>query len=169
MATIITPIITKADFAPYVDVAANLQDVKVNPRILEAQTFDLKPLFGVAMYQDYFDTPLTYELLTPYIKPVLVYFSCARLIKSLDLHITPNGIMQKRNEYSDHMDIKAIDRMAVLYQNLAIGYWGEAQMFINEQGKSVYPLYEGFNVCGYERSDVRPRIFGIGGRDVNGR
>lgn len=167
MATI-TLLITKSDFAPYVDVATNLQDVKLNPRILEAQTFDLKPLLGVDMYNDVFDTPDAYTDFMPYIKPVLVYFSAARLIKSLDLHITPNGIMTKRNEFSDHVDTKGIAYKATEYQNLAIAYWNEANTYLNEQGNTVYPLYIGFEKCRESRSDVRSKIFGIGGYDTNG-
>lgn len=167
MATI-TPIITKADFAPYVDVASSLQDVKVNPRILEAQTFDLKPLLGRDMYLDYFDNPTGYTVLTPYLKPILVYFAAARLIQSLDLHITPNGVMQKRNEYSDHIDTKGIATQALLYKNQAIAYWNEANVFINDN-KGDYPLYIGFEKCGVNSSPgKRPLIYGVGGYDTNG-
>lgn len=163
----VTLLISKSDFAPYVDVATNLQDVKLNPRILEAQTFDLRPLLGMAMYGDIFVNPDTYTALLPYLKPSLVYFSAARLIKSLDLHITPNGVMTKRNEFSDHVDTKAIAYQAVQYQNLAIAYWNEANTYINDN-PTLYPLYIGFEKCKVSTSDVRSKIFGIGGRDLNG-
>lgn len=183
MATI-TPIISRLDFVPYVDVASNLQDVKLNPRILEAQTFDLRPLMGnlysymvnnlaepeiVKLIDG--DTYTIDGIVNTFIglKPVLVYFSAARLIKSLDLHITPNGMMTKRNEYSDHADLKAIAYKATEYQNLAIAYWNEVDTYINEQGVLVYPLYPSFRRCAEARSDVRSKIFGIGGRDTNGR
>jgi len=180
----VTLLITKSDFAPYVDVASNLQDVKLNPRILEAQTFDLQPLLGGALYNTAITDPtetaiaklingeayqvddITYSYVG--LKPVLVYFSAARLIKSLDLHITPNGVMAKRNEFSDHVDVKAIAMKAVEYQNLAISYWNEANTYINAMGKGIYPLYNGFKRCIEGRSDVRSKIFGIGGRDTNG-
>lgn len=180
-----TPIylVTKADFAPYVDVAGNLSDLKLNPRILEAQRFDLMPLLGEKFFTSiYVDNPqtdildliqgvsyivdgitYTYEGL----KPVIVYFAAARLVKTLDIHITPNGMMQKRNEYSDHLDTKAIAMKVTEYQNLALAYWQEADKFINAKGDNIYPDYINFSQCGNNSGGYRPRIFGISGKGTD--
>lgn len=161
MAITPTYLIKKADFAPYIDIAANLSDSKLNPRILEAQMFDLKPLLGVELY----DTlPITD--FADYITPVLVYFAAARLVKSLDLHITPNGLMTKRNEYSDHVDTKAIAYKVTEYEQLALAYWGEAVTYLNDN-KKEYPLYIGFsNGCGCDNrvNNYRPTITAIKGK-----
>lgn len=168
-------LISKANFAPYIDVAANLSDLKLNPRILEAQTFDLREKLGNDFYNSLFDIPVSDDITKLItgdgnyvgIKPALVYFTAARLVKSLDLHITPNGIMTKRSEYSDHVDTKAIAMKVTEYQNLALAWWGEVYEYINMRGKEVYPLFKDFEQCGGYGYDFRPRIFGISGKGTN--
>lgn len=46
-------IISRSDFTNYVEVAANLVDAKLFPRILEAENFDLCGLMGDAFFYDF--------------------------------------------------------------------------------------------------------------------
>jgi len=176
-----TYLITKSDFAPYIDVAANLSDAKLNPRIWEAQQFDLKELMGDTFYFDlignstdskyqdlinggsYVAKDVTY--LYDGLKPVLVYFTAARLVRHLDLHITPNAIMTKRNDFSDHVDNKAIANKVTEYQNQAIAYWEDTRKFVVNRGKTIYPLYTGFG-CNEETRAFSPKTYGVRGKDT---
>lgn len=188
-------LITKTNFAPYVELSANLHDSKLKPKILEAQMFDLAGLMGANFYADmiqwvdddgrvkdnapeqYKDlingktyniqqSGVTIPIVSTGIKPVVVYFAAARLIRSLDLHITPNAMMYKRNEYSDHADTKAIGMKATEYENQAIGYWrNQAVPFIDFSGKDLFPLWHSFSTCSNERiAGSRQRITGVKGK-----
>lgn len=44
-------LITRADFAQYQDLAANVPAARLNSFILDAQNFDMKPFLGLPMYQ----------------------------------------------------------------------------------------------------------------------
>lgn len=185
-------LITKGDFEPYIDVAANLSDKKLYPKIREAETFDICGLMGDEFYYDMMqwvnedgsfkvDMPdgyrdlingVTYDntIVLPGLKPVDVYFSGARLIRSLDLHITPNSMAYKLNEYSERAGPKAIGMKATEYENQAIGYWRKCVSFIDFSGKDIFPLWNGFASCGdSEVSHARQRIIGVKGRSNNVR
>lgn len=165
-------LIAKADFTGLVDLAQNLPDAKLNPRIYEAQQFDLKPLLGDDMYFDLLnnqdkDTYLPLLAGTDKqqgLKPIVVYFTAARLMRRLDLNITPSGMMIKRNEFSDHADIKAISAAATELENIALAYWNDVKNYIQSKGKAVYPLFKDFCGCCDAPSGYRPRVYGIGGR-----
>lgn len=169
-----TQLITKTDFAPYVDIAQNLSDAKLNPRILEAQNFDLKYLMGEDFYYDFISDLTSDKNKNIYngaerqqgIKPVLVYFTAARLVKALDIHITPNGVMQKRNEFSDHVDTKLIGLKIKEYENLANAYWDEVSRYIEAKGKIIYPLYPTFCGDAGKSTTSGTMIYGIGGDDT---
>lgn len=183
-------IITRADFPNYIEIASSLIDAKLNPRITEAENFDICGLMGNSFFFDMMqwvnpDGSLKADIPTPYkdlingttynttyilpgIKPVDVYFSGARLIRSLDLHITPNSMAYKRNEFSDHADGKIIGMKATEYENLAIAYWNKCVLFIEFSGKDNFPLWYGFKNCGNEESTGRQKIIGVKGRTNRG-
>lgn len=169
-----TPLlITRSDFAGRVELAANMADAKINNRILEAQDFDLRELMGDAFYWSWVATPDT-DLLngktytvntisyTFYgIKPVLVYFATARLIKNLDLYFTPSGVMQKKNDFSDHMDTKDLTWRSNQFSNQALAYWNMCVQFL-DANKATYPLWKPDCAC-EAPSGARPRVTGLGG------
>jgi hypothetical protein len=171
-------LICKDDFTGYVDIARNLSEEKLAPRILEAQNFDLKPQLGEALYQDMLKViplPDNYKKLMggdgfyQGLIPAMVYFTAARLVRRIDLHITPNAIMQKRNEFSDHVDYRDRNATATEFENIALAYLNEAVQYIKSKGPDIYPLWPEFAKCNTgDRVGYRPRIYGIGGRDTNG-
>jgi hypothetical protein len=184
-------IIQRTDFAPYIDISSNLKDAKLEPQVNEAMQFDVCGLMGNDFFYDFMqyvnpdggvktDSPQQYQDLfngslynenyvNPGLKPVIVYFSSARLLRSLDLHVTPNAIMTKRNDFSDHAEYRAIGQKATEYENRALAYWNKLTDFINDSGKVKFPLWNGFKSCG-SGSNLQPRqrIFTVKGAGTNG-
>lgn len=180
-----TPLlISKADFAGLIDLPSNLDEArKLNPFILAAQNFDLCALTGDKFYYDmiskyniapyadfiagidYLNDGITYEYAG--IKPVLVFFTGARLIRELDLHITPNAIMTKRNEFSDPVDSKVISNRSNAYENQALAYWNKAKKYLDFYNTSFQ--YWNYDKCGCDtnKSGYRPRMTAIGNNDCN--
>lgn len=180
-------LVTKTDFAPYVELPSNLPDAKLNPKINEAETFDLCGLMGFDFYNAFIadnssqpytdllngatytktingvDVPITFEGL----KPVICLFAYSRLILVIDTHLTPNAVMNKRNDFSDHADEKQIGRQVTGYQNNALAYWQKCVNFIVNSGREDFPLWADFG-CSY-RGDTRPRqrLTGVVGRGNN--
>jgi hypothetical protein len=177
-------LINQADFIGLVELPNNLPPAKLNTAIQQAQQFDLAEVMGFEFYSDFMysqqldqtPTEAYKELLnggnynTKYyhtgLKAVLVFFSAARLVRSIDLHITPNGMMIKRNEYSDHADLKEIGKKATEYENTARAYWQESVNFINFSGKDNFPLWANFG-CNSTEVTGRQRILGISGRSIH--
>lgn len=175
-------IITRSDFAGRVELSNNMADAKINNRILEAQDFDLKELMGAAFYYsfvgDVVSTPnqlllnggeyivndITYNFSG--ITPVLVYYATSRLIKNLDLHFTPNAVMQKRNEYSDHLESKDLTWRANQFVNQALEYWRQCSDFL-DNNKADYTLWKPNNACcsDDQQGRVAPKIRSVRGDD----
>jgi hypothetical protein len=179
-----TPLlITRSDFAGRAELSANIADAKINNRILEAQDFDLRGLMGDAFYYAFVNTfpdnpgaanlallnggSYTVKDITHYsdgLKPVLVYFALSRLLKQLDTHLTPNGVMIKRNEFSDHLDTRQIEFQSKQFNSQALAYWERCEKFLDFK-KADYPLWKA-NECGSDgRSNTATKIHAVGGCD----
>lgn len=189
MATLL--IISKPDFEGRIDLSVNLNESKrLNQHILHAQDFDLRRLMGDRFYyyfinqfqvianvvslkpgtsqqiQDFYNgstyTVDAVEWSNPGVKPVLVYFSGARLIKGIDAHITPNGFRDKVNEFSEQVSSGRKAFQANEYENQAISYWSMIETFMSND-KSLFPLYFD-NGCGCteDRKISRPRSVAVG-------
>lgn len=167
-------LISRSDFSGKIDISPNLSDAKLNAQILLAQDLDLVNLMECDFYNSVMASPSDYtdlinggtytvkDIAIPFegLKTVLVYFTGARLTKKLDSHFTPNGIMQKRNEYSDHVELKEKIFDANQYENIAIAYWNKIVPYI-ESDPEKYPLWK--NNCRCERkSGFRPRMKSVG-------
>lgn len=186
-------IISKADFEDIIELPANMADKKLNPQIIKAQEFDLSKLMGEDFYYyflSYFNEDGTLkddapqqikdfynggsytenEILknNPGIKPVIVCYTGARLVRKVDAHITPNGYMDKVNEFSEHVSgsRKAFDSNE--YDNQALAYWHKVLRFM-ESDKTLFPLYFK-NSCGCgssSKGNVKPKMVSIGSNDCN--
>lgn len=181
-------IINKADFEGRIDLSSNLDAAKkLNQHILHAQDFDLRNVMTDRFYyffmSQFNDNGTIKETASdavknlfngseytisgtpwnnPGIKPVLVYFSGARLIKGIENHITPNGFRAKANEFSDPVPSGVKAFQANEYENQAISYWGMIETYLSNN-KTLYPEYF-TNDCGCNtsRSRVRPRTIPVG-------
>jgi hypothetical protein len=180
-------LIKKADFEGRIDVSVNLDAAKkLNQHILHAQDFDLRGVMGDRFYYFFmsqFDeagalkaeasdqvknlyngSEYTVEETTwnnPGIKPVLVYFAGARLIKGIDQHITPNGFASKVNEFSEPISNGRKVFQAVEYENQAQSYWNMVQTFL-EHDKALFPQYFGDGCGCTPQTRKRPRTIAVG-------
>lgn len=183
-------LVNKSDFVGRVDLPANLSDVKkLNPNILHAQEFDLRSIMGDRYYYSFInnfntdgaiktDAPQavkdifngsvyeveSIEWSNPGIKPVIIYFAAARLIKLIDLTITPQSFATKTNEFSEQVSSSRRNQQANEYENQAVAYWNQIKTYLSHN-KEAYPTYF-LNHCGCgrdERSQVRAKRVAIGG------
>lgn len=181
-------IIGKPDFEGRIDLSVNLNaEKRLNNHILHAQDFDLCNIMGDSFYyyfMSFFSDSGVIEPTAPQpvkdlynggsyvvesvtrynpgLKPVLVYFSGARLIKGIDAHITPTGFRDKVNEFSEQVSSGRKAFQANEYENQALAYWDKVLSFMN-YNKVSYPQYF-VNDCGCptKRTGVRPRMVSIG-------
>lgn len=189
MATLL--IISKPDFEGRIDLSVNLNEAKrLNQHIRHAEDFDLRGLMGDKFYYYFisqFQTVANVVTLkdtapqaikdfyngsdyvvddvewnNPGVKPVLVYFSGARLIKGIDAHITPNGYRDKVNEFSEQVGSGRKAFQANEYENQALSYWSMIETFMAND-KSLFPQYFGDNCgCDSKRTGARPRTIAVG-------
>lgn len=194
MATLL--IISKPDFEGRIDLSVNLNEAKkLNQHILHAEDFDLRNLMGDKFYyffisqfqvienvvtiketasqaiKDFYNgstyTVDDVEWNNPGVKPVLVYFSGARLIRGIDAHITPNGYRDKVNEFSEQVGSGRKSFQANEYENQAISYWSMIETFMKND-KSLFPQYFGGDCgCDSKRPGARPRTIPVGNTCIN--
>jgi len=185
-------IIVKADFAGRVELPNNMAAEKYNQHILHSEDFDLCKLMGDKFFYyfmsnfetngtikpaapqaikdlysgvDYTVDDITYS--SPGIKPVLVYFAAARLIKAIGNHITPNSFATKINEFSEPVSNGTKTFQANEYENEAIAYWNKCLLYMSNN-KDLFPIfYEADCGCSGSRSaGKRPTMIPVGGRSI---
>jgi hypothetical protein len=182
-------IISVSDFTGRITLPSNLRTEILNPYIIDSEDFDLCELMGNTFFYDFMASfnsdgtqktsasqayknlylGVTYthkdvNYVSPGVKPVLVYFAGARLVKGLDMHITPNGIMQKRNEFSDHSELKEKVFQSTQYENQAIAYWNKVVIYLDANKDSFQ--YWKTNCCEH-KSGYRPRMQAVGKEGFN--
>lgn len=185
-------IISKPDFMGRVELPNNMAIEKYGQHILHAHDFDLCKLMGDKFYYYFmsnFETNGTIKSTAPQaikdlysgstftvdeidynnpgIKPVLIYFASARLIKGIGNHITPNNFAMKTNEFSEPVSNGTKTFQANEYENQAIAYWNKVLLFMNND-KTLFPQYfEDECRCSTGRSKgKRPTTIAVGGRDL---
>ena len=144
-----TLLISFADFEPFkaIAVSVNARE-KVEPIILEAQQFDLRPKLGEALYYallaDYDATPqlavygdlyngATYTdihgntVKWEGLKALLAYYTYARYVNTSHINATPFGIVQKAAEHTEQISDDA--RKQLYRQAIAGAESYAAQMF----------------------------------------
>lgn len=155
-------LITISDFNSLRVLSNNLNaSKKLDPYILEAQQFDLKPMLGNALYLDLCNDFAAYPSLSVYsdlfngsewtesgftyrhegLKSVLVYFSYARYVIESPLSETANGVVIKTEQYSQSAEDKALIRRRDTAYSGAQAYWVDVKKFLNDNYLD-YPLWE---------------------------
>lgn len=153
--------ITLSDIRERLGIALNTNiERDLNPKILEAQDFDLRPFLGEELYLDLLEDFSNSPSLVKYadlfngstytyngrtyqhdgVKAILVYHSYARYRGSSPIKDTPYGAMMKKNEHSDHASEKAISRMIAEERSKATAHEDRVRMFL-ERFRDNYPLY----------------------------
>jgi hypothetical protein len=156
------------DFATYKELSLNIDDAtRINPYILQAQQFDLKPLLGEQFYKYILDNPATEEIQlllsgggydyqnTNYefsgLKIVMAYYAYARIIENQNIHVTRFGVVFKNNaDVSERVDEKTLQRLILQTRNQARAYWDECLLFLNRKS-TAYPLWA-------NHSATKPRV-----------
>jgi len=157
----------------------NLNTVKqLDPYILEAEEFDLRPFLGDDLYLDlvadfeaspsletyldlYNGTEYTYNGRTyrhEGIVPVLAYFTFARYAAMSGTHSTKHGFVTKQTDFSEPASEKTIARMIGQSKSAALVYQDRVRRYLNHHA-STYPLWYGSS----KRRKGQIRISAIGG------
>jgi hypothetical protein len=154
-------LISKTDIQVYRPTAV-LDDERIKPFILEAQTLDLKPVLNDALFLQFinkFDQTLdplyaryqdllkgkeySYNgqtILFDGIKPMLSYFSLARFIANNPLNITRMGVVVKTPQQSEPADSVMIRACINELRSAAISYQSQVIQFL-QYNIATYPLY----------------------------
>lgn len=170
------PLITINDIQQFRP-TASISQQRIEPFILEAQQNDLRPIMNEALYTDFitkYDVstdPMyaNYQTLLnggtylyagrtieyPGLKPIIVYYALARFIMSAPISIASFGVVTKKAEQSDNVDLEVLKEQAQMLRSNAILYGEEFKKFayINI---ATYPLY------GYKYSAQQVDQSGVG-------
>lgn len=163
-------LITKADFGPYQEMAANIPAQRLQIFIGEAQNFDLKPFLGLAFYQALLracsNDPTTGALIIdvsnqPYIdlvqgvtytdqtgtqidhngiKQMLVYYAVSRMFQYGNFAYTATGLVKKKHDDSDPLTGKEVSTMVEENRSKAKSLENEVKKFLITK-REKYPLY----------------------------
>lgn len=162
-----TKLITISDFATYRAISANIDSTKgIDPYIEEAQMFDLKPVLDCQDKEFLAEIIVgigdggVYDALIAYIKPVLVYYTYARFLKSHGVMATAHGIVTKVNEFSEPISEKTRARLIAQAESSALAYQKIMTDFLSDN-KSDYPNWKCASTSGRTQSGAR--INAIGG------
>lgn len=172
-------LITFEDIRDRIGIPLNTNQAKdLNPKILDAQDFDLRPFLGEQLYLDLIEDFSNSPSLVKYndlfngstytyngkkyqhdgVKAILVYHSYARYSGRNSIKDTPFGFTQKKNEHSDHASEKAIARIVAEERSKAQAHEDRVRMFLH-YNREDYPLYNCHNT---KRRSTGVRIKRIG-------
>ena len=163
-----TALITRSDWDTYKKkLGANVSwDDDVKPIVLESQFHDLRDLLTPDFYTevdkvaetagDYGNlTVANYNLLLPYIKPVVVYFSYARYIQAAQMHDNRYGQVIKTNPYSEPVPTEVIDREARKNRSMAIDHYQVLKEYLDDNLSSYTTYRDADEVPDEKRTSVR--------------
>ena len=157
----ITPIITLSDVQLFKSVSDNINSIKeLQPYILEAMDFDLRPFMGESFYIDLYEKFVASPSLDGYedlfngstytyngnkyqhegIRAVLVYHAFARYSGNANIKSTPYGMVQKTTQYSDRVSEATTARLMSQARSGAMVHEGRVMDFLN-RNKEDYPLF----------------------------
>lgn len=148
---------------------AELDGVRYEPYCLEAQDQDLRPILGDGLFYDlmneFYDTgddmytayqelingkAYSYNGQTIYfdgIKPMLGYFTLARLIQNHSTNITRFGVVTKVTQQSQPVDAQTVRQVVNELRSNAQTYINQAKQFLLHN-QTTYTLYTGSDNSG---------------------
>ncbi len=143
---------------------AELDGVRFEPYCLEAQDQDLRPILGDGLYfglmNEFYDTgddmyaaygelingkSYSYNGQTIYfdgLKPMLCYFTLARLVQNHSNNITRYGVVTKITQQSQPVDVQVLRQLVNDLKSNAQTYVSQVKQFLS-QNQTTYPLYIG--------------------------
>lgn len=176
-------LINLAEIQKYRKIPSSIDLTRVSPFIQEAEELDIKPILNVCdedFYQEILDnqnnSPYTLLLAggeytnkdgnkTSFIglKAVIVYYTLARMVSSLDHVITNFGNVQKSINQSEPINERYKQNLIQDYRNIASGYFYQVKKYIcdaQDQNSNVYPAFEAF----HKRKKGAFGIIAVGGK-----
>lgn len=167
-------LITLADIQAIRQITSNIDNVQsIDPYIIEAQNVDLRRLLGVKFFNvlmrelaqeeppqraknilngcDYTLADGT-EITFAGIKPLIAYYAYARAIPQLGKRVARFGVVQKINQFAEHVDPKGISEMVLDAKSNAKVYEEDLLYFL-KNNRETYPEFFSMDSDG-----VRPSI-----------
>ena len=174
MADELVKLIVKADFEAHVQIAEHMEfDRFMETHILNAQLYDLRPVLGDPLYVDmvknrasapYDDLiaggEYAYQGYTYFfqgIKKVMVHFAYARYAMRNGVQDTASGLVKKKTDWSEPLDMKEATKEAEYHKNLAVAAMNDVVKYI-ERNISLFPLYATHAKCDSRNSVNRSTI-----------
>jgi hypothetical protein len=156
-----TKLITIADIKLYKALSSNINALKIDSEINEAQEFDLRPLLGdeffmallddfnaspsLSTYDDLFNgSTYTYQGNTYQhdgLKAMLCYYTYARFLNKSNTNSTPFGMVVKQTAESEPISEKTLSRLVTQTLNGAKIYENRVMDFL-KRNESDYPLFK---------------------------
>jgi hypothetical protein len=170
-----TKLINISDIVAFKPLSLNINVAKfLDPYIIEAQEFDLKPVLGDPLYLDLLNNIGDYvNLFEPFeyvwqgynykhegIKASLIYFTYARYLANANQHSTSSGMVTKLNEFSTPIDDRTTSRLIKQAQSGAIAYQEQYLTYLC-RFSTEYPLYNVGCRSNYRKSSIRINRAGI--------
>ncbi len=169
-------IIDNTKFVNYRALSLNQDNTRqLDPYILEAQQFDLRPLMGDAFYWEFikglnvaipaskwldlrdgreYTNDCDDDVRFAGIEAVLVYFTYARYIRKKNITDTPFGFKVNNQQNSLNVDAKTVAGEVTDARSGALSYWYQVRDFLNTQEfNTIYDKWD----CG----DVKPSTGGL--------
>lgn len=158
----ITPLITLSDVQLFKGVSENINSYKdLEPYILEAMDFDLRPFMGESFYIDLYEKFEASPSLVDYedlfngstytyngqkyqhegIKAILVYHSFARYAGNASVKSTAFGFVQKTTQYSERISEATTARLITQARSGAMVHEKRVMDFLI-RNQSDYPLFK---------------------------
>ncbi len=173
-------LIQAAQIAPYNAISANINLAFLNPYIMEAQEFDLRPFLGEQMYLDllsdfvaspslqvygnvydplqYIAPGSTYNYQHDGLVPVLAYFAYARYVENAGIESNKFGLVAKKTDLSDPISSGERARRVASARSKAVIYQERLKLYL-DLFRATYPLWR----SGISRKKTSFRITPVGG------
>lgn len=145
-----TLLVDKTHFAALgIVLALNLDESELARYISQAQEFDIRPVLGDIFYYDLLENVADYDYEALIeggidyeyqgysykfqfgLAAAICFYAYARYIPYANKKSTEMGLMQKRNEFSDHVDTKALQLMVNDSKSAAVGYLNDVVLFLD--------------------------------------
>ena len=134
-----TYLINKSDWADYVYLPPSITDTIytniIAPHVNKAQDIDLKNILHKDFWSEVYEVAasgadsangklakVNYDLLLPYLKPIIVQFSYARWLDDSEVSISKYGAIQKTNEHSEPISEAKLSRLKIKERSAGSAY-----------------------------------------------
>lgn len=163
-----TYLIDESVIQQYRTISSSVNEAKrVTPFVYEAQVFDLKPLLGGVLYDDFVKNKALAKYVTLLngedyldasgysvhfegVAPVLAYFAFARFLENQQITITSHSVVTKDSPYSTPVDSKILSQRVSQARSGALAYWEGVAKYLCDKS-TTYPLW-GKEISGKPRT-----------------